>query len=104
MTGHRDDNRCDDYEADRFVVEVAPDPDQCLRAGHGTIYVKFRADIWDSRMSLSANRDYLEATVNMTLEEGNTLREDLGNAIGVIHQKMTRAEFKQIVQDREATE
>lgn len=106
MTEQRDDQSYDyeDYEPDKFLVEVDPDPDQCGKPGHGTVYVKFRADIWDSRMSLHANCDYLQATVNMTLAEINTLREDLANAVNVIQQRMTRNEFMQTIQDREAKE
>ena len=106
ITEHRDDQDYDyeDYEPDKFLVEVDPDADQCGKPGNGTVYVKFRADIWDSRMALHANCDFLQATVNMTLAEVNTLREDLANAVDVIQQRMTRNEFVRIIQDREATE
>ena len=105
MTEQQEDNYdYEDYEPDKFLVEVCPAGDQCGKPGHGTVYVKFRADIWDSRMSLHANCDFLQATVNMTLAEVNTLREDLANAVNVVQQRMTLNEYKQIIQDRETTE
>ena len=100
MSGHPNDRRCDDYEVESFLVEVDPDPDQCGIAGHGSVYIKFRADVLDKRMTLNADCDYLEATVHLTLDEANTMCNDLANADSVVWQKMTRQEFKRIVDER----
>lgn len=100
MSGHPDDRRCDDYEIEPFLVDVDPAPDQCGIAGHGSVFIRFKADVLDSRMSMSADCDYLEATVQLTLEESNTLGNDLANAASVVRQDMTREEFKRIVDER----
>lgn len=100
MSGHPDDRRCNDYEVEPFLVEVDPNPDQCGIAGHGDVFIKFKADVLDSRMSIAADCDYLTATVQMSLEEIDTLVNDLSNAASVVWQEMTLQEFKQIVKDR----
>lgn len=100
MSEHTSDRRYDDYEVEPFLVDVDPDPDQCGIAGHGSVFIRFKADVLDSRMSMSADSDYLEATVQLTLEESNTLGNDLANAASVVRQNMTREEFKRIVGKR----
>ena len=103
MSGHPDDRRCDDYEVEPFLVDVDPDPDQCGMAGHGSVFIKFRADVVDSRMTVGADCEYLTATVQLTLEEANTLCNDLANGASVVRQNMTRQEFKEIVNARRTT-
>ena len=103
MSGHPDDRRCDDYEVEPFLVDVDPAPDQCGMAGHGSVFVTFKADVVDSRMAVGADCDYLTATVQLTLGEVDALCNDLSNAASVVWQKMTRQEFKQIVGGAERT-
>ena len=103
MSGHPDDRRCDDYEVEPFLVDVDPDPDQCGMAGHGSVYITFKANVLDPRMTLSADCDYLEATVHLTLDEADTMCNDLANAASVVWQNMTRQEFKEIVNARRTT-
>ena len=104
MTGHLDDKRCDDYVPEPFLVKVDPNPDQCRIAGHGDVFVTFRADLLDFRMRLSADCDELEAVVQIRLGEVETLCGDLVNAVRVIRHEMTRTEFEQIIADREPTQ
>ena len=97
MSGHPDDRRCDDYEVEPFLVGVDPAPDQCGIAGHGSVFITFKADVVDSRMTVGADCEYLTATVQLTLEEANTLCNDLANGASVVWQDMARQEFMQIV-------
>ena len=100
MSGHPDDRRCDDYEVEPFLVDVDPDPDQCGIAGHGGVFIKFKADVVGSRLAIGGDCDYLTATVELSLEELDTLCNDLANAASVVWQKMTCQEFKRIVDER----
>ena len=103
MSGHPDDRRRDHYEVEPFLVDVDPDPDQCGIAGHGSVYITFKANVLDPRMTLNADCDYLEATVHLTLDEADTMCNDLANAASVVWQNMTRQEFKRIVDEARMT-
>ena len=78
-------------EAEPLVARVTPRHDQCGKPGHGIVYLTARAEVDAALMSVSADCDYIDAAVDLTLDEARHLAASLLAAVDSVEAGWKRA-------------
>ena len=68
-------------KAESLIARATPRHDQCGKPGHGVVYLTARAEVDAALMSVSADCDYIDAAMDLTLDEARDLAASLLAAV-----------------------